>query len=80
MEKEIFKSRVQKRMLSITEYMGKVPKIPNQVINIEKDDIPYKANYDRLAVIIRELGLEFKQENWVKATDYLFCFSRTPNM
>ena len=58
-----------KALLSITEYMGKVPQIPHQVINIGKDDIPYKANYDRLAGIVRELGLEFNQRNWIKMAD-----------
>jgi len=45
---------------SVTIYhriCGKVPHIPNQVISLGKGDIPYKANYDRLAKIVRELGV-----------------------
>lgn len=65
----ITKEEYRKALISITEYMGKVPKIPNQIMNIEGTDIPYKANYDRLAKIIRELGQEYTQENWEKAAE-----------
>ena len=41
--------------ISITEYMGKVPKVPNQIMGVKETDIPYCANYDRLAEIIHEL-------------------------
>lgn len=41
--------------ISITEYMGKVPKVPNQIMGVKEADIPYCANYDRLAGIIHEL-------------------------
>ena len=40
--------------------MGKVPKVPNAICGILESDIPYKANYDRLANIVRELGQEYK--------------------
>ncbi len=53
----------RKALISITEYMGKVPKLPNQIIGIKEADIPYRANYDRLAKIIHELGQEYNQEN-----------------
>ena len=54
-------------LISITEYMGKVPKVPNQIMGVKEADIPYCANYDRLAEIIQELGQEYKQENWIKS-------------
>lgn len=47
--------------------MGKVPKVPNQIMGLEENDIPYKANYDRLAKIVYELGQEYKQDHWVKS-------------
>jgi len=56
-------------LISITEYMGKVPKVPNQIMGVNEADIPYCANYDRLAEIIRELGQEYKQDNWIKAAE-----------
>ena len=49
--------------------MGKVPKVPNAICSILESDIPYKANYDRLANIVRELGQEYKQENWIKSAE-----------
>lgn len=45
-------------LISITEYMGKVPKVPNQIMGVNEADIPYCANYDRLAEVIHELGQE----------------------
>ena len=59
----------RKALISITEYMGKVPKVPNRIMGIKESDIPYKANYDRLAKIINELGQEYKQVNWIKAAE-----------
>lgn len=56
-------------LISITEYMGKVPKVPNQIMEVNEADIPYCANYDRLAEIIRELGQEYKQDNLIKAAE-----------
>lgn len=49
--------------------MEKVPKVPNQIMGIEETDISYRANYDRLAKIIYELGQEYKQENWIKSAE-----------
>lgn len=49
--------------------MGKVPKVPNRIMGIKETDIPYRANYDRLAKIINELGQEYKQTNWIKAAE-----------
>lgn len=59
----------RKALISITEYMGKVPKLPNQITGIKEVDIPYRANYDRLAKIIYELGQEYNQENWLKSAE-----------
>ena len=56
-------------LTSITEYMGKVPKVPNQIMGVNEADIPYCANYDRLAAVIHELGQEYKQDNWIKAAE-----------
>ena len=56
-----------KALISITEYMGKVPKVPNQIMGVKEADIPYCANYDRLAEIIHELGQEYKQDNWIES-------------
>lgn len=49
--------------------MGKVPKVPNRIMGIKETDIPYRANYDRLAKIINELGQEYKQTNWIKSAE-----------
>ena len=59
----------RKALISITEYMGKVPKVPNEIMGVKEADIPYCANYDRLAEIIHELGQEYKQENWLKSAE-----------
>lgn len=59
----------RKAIISITEYMGKVPKIPNKIMGITEPDIPYKANYDRLSNIVYELGREFDQDNWIRAAE-----------
>ncbi len=47
----------RKALISITEYMGKVP---NEIMGVKEADIPYCANYDRLAEIFHELGQEYK--------------------
>lgn len=59
----------RKALISITEYMGKVPKVPNEIMGVKEADIPYCANYDRLAEIIHELGQEYKQDNWLKSAE-----------
>lgn len=69
-KKNFSEEEYKKAIISITEFMGRVPKIPNKITGIaEPEDIPYQANYDRLAKIICELGQEYRQENWVKAAD-----------
>lgn len=68
-KKKFSESEYKKALISITEYMGKVPKIPNQIMGIKETDIPYRANYDRLAKIICELGKEYKQDNWIKSAE-----------
>ena len=49
--------------------MGKVPKVPNKIMGVKEADIPYRANYDRLAKIVYELGQEYKQQNWIKSAE-----------
>ena len=66
-KKKFSEEEYRKALISITEYMGKVPKVPNQIMGVKEADIPYCANYDRLAEIIHELGQEYKQENWIKS-------------
>lgn len=68
-KKKFSEEDYRKALISITEYMGKVPKVPNQITGVKEADIPYCANYDRLAEIIHELGQEYKQENWIKAAE-----------
>ncbi len=53
----MFEGDYRKALISITEYMGKVP---NEIMGVKEADIPYCANYDRLAEIIHELGQEYK--------------------
>lgn len=36
-------------------------------MGVKEADIPYCANYDRLAEIIHELGQEYKQDNWIES-------------
>lgn len=59
----------RKALISITEYMGKVPKVPNEIMGVKEADIPYCANYDRLAEILHKLGQEYKQDNWLKSAE-----------
>lgn len=67
--KNLSEEAYRKAIISVTEYMGRVPKLPNRIMGITEPDIPYKANYDRLARIVCELGREYKQENWIKAAE-----------
>lgn len=71
---------VEKSGISITEYMGKVPKVPNQIMGVKEADIPYCANYDRLAEIIHELGQEYKQDNWLKSAQLRLPVTPLPGM
>ncbi len=68
-KKKFSEEDYKKAIISITEFMGKVPKIPNEIIGVAEQDIPYKANYDRLAYVLRELGQEYKRESWIKAAE-----------
>ena len=68
-KKKFSEEEYRKALISITEFMGKVPKVPNEICGVSEPDIPYKANYDRLANIVRELGQEYNQENWVKSAE-----------
>ena len=68
-KKKFSEEDYRKALISITEYMGKVPKVPNEIMGVKEADIPYCANYDRLAEIIHELGQEYKQDNWLKSAE-----------
>lgn len=68
-KKKFSEEDYRKTLISITEYMGKVPKVPNQIMGVKEADIPYCANYDILAVIIHELGQAYKQDSWIKSAE-----------
>ena len=66
--KEQFQEKEYKNLLvSITEGLGMVPKLPNPIIGVVEEDISYEANYDRFGAMLIELGEEYKQSNWVSA-------------
>ena len=62
----MFEGDYRKALISIIEYMGKVP---NEIMRVKEADIPYCANYGRLAELIHELGQEYKQDNWIKSAE-----------
>lgn len=53
---------------SLTEYLGRVPKLPNEIVGIpDKDDICYDGNYKRLGDILIQLGEEYERSDWKQA-------------
>ncbi len=60
-------------LASITEYLGMVPKIPNEILGIEaKEDICFRGNYNRLGNVLLQMGEEYHRDDWIQAGS-LFC-------
>lgn len=57
----------KKILVSMTEWFGMVPKLPNPILGIDEEDISYQANYNRFGAMLIELGDKYKNDNWVKA-------------
>lgn len=56
-------------LMSLTEFFGRVPKLPNRLLgsNSEDADIPYKGNCDRIGNVLLVLGNKYRREDWVEA-------------
>ncbi len=60
-------------LASITESLGMVPKLPNEILGITgEDDICYQGNYNRLGNVLLQLGKEYQRADWIQAGS-LFC-------
>lgn len=67
--KNAFSEEKYKKVLAaITEFLGTVPKLPNQILGIsEKDDIYYNGNYNRFGNVLQNLGEEYQRQDWLQA-------------
>lgn len=65
MSEEVYRNA----LMSLSEFFGMVPKLPNRVIGIKNEDadICYKGNCDRLGNVLTVLGNNYGRKDWVKA-------------
>lgn len=55
-------------LASITEYLGTVPKLPNEILGITgEEDICYRGNYNRLGNVLLQIGEEYERNDWLQA-------------
>jgi hypothetical protein len=56
-------------LISLTEFLGMVPKLPNRLLGMESgtEDMPYKGNSERLGNVLLWLGNRYQCKKWVEA-------------
>ncbi len=59
-------------LASITEFLGMVPKLPNEILGITREDICFQGNYNRIGNVLLQLGEEYQRDDW-KKSGILFC-------
>ncbi|WP_167958376.1 BtrH N-terminal domain-containing protein [Anaerosporobacter faecicola] len=71
-EKELGKDLYRKTLMGLTEFFGKVPKLPNRLLGVgaEEKDIPYQAHCDCLGNVLLEMGNRYQRKDWTQASTY----------
>lgn len=68
-KRELSEKSYRTTLMHLPEYWGMVPKLPNRFFGVGKNekDIPYRANMDRLANSMIEIGQSSKNETYIEA-------------
>lgn len=68
-EYELTKEEYDKVLINMVMLFGSVPTVPNALRGInEPDSINYCGGFDKMSRILEELGNEYNNKNWLKAS------------
>lgn len=68
MKEEITTLEYDKILRNMVMFFGTVPTIPNALLGIdEPDTIMFHGGFDKISIVLKELGKEQKNERWIKA-------------
>lgn len=69
-ENELGKDETMKIVKNMINFFGSVPQTPNKILCInEPDEITYMCSRDKMSKVIDELSLEYKNNNFKKASE-----------
>ena len=69
-EYELTKEEYDKVLINIVMLLGSVPTVPNVLRGIsEPDKINYCGGFDKMSWILEEIGKEYDNKNWLKASE-----------
>lgn len=68
-ETELTKEEYDRVLINMVMLFGSVPTVPNALRGINKpDSINYCGGFDKMSRILEELGNEYNNKNWLKAS------------
>ena len=68
--KELSKKEYDEIFMRLVNFMGTVPTIPNAIRGIdEPDEVDFYGGFDKISVVLQELGKQYPNEDWLAAGD-----------